>query len=318
MELRDNTEIVGVILSGEKGVFSSGNDLKDKNAFGAGLDLLKARQQNRLGLRMCDAWNNLPQITIASIEGACIGGGVSIALSCDFRFCSVNAYFHAPEVDLGDDNELSPLQQYYQKYENEPESLPEEQLYEGEEEGTYQAGSVEDYALQGLAGVMDTAENMAEIFHIPQMHKALSETVEAFDMDSDKLVFNIKGFKNYDPNRDTISFMSDEEFEKLVDQFDNFLRAWEKEYNKKNPKKKKKTDDWKPRMDDIAEHCSLEEISDMLIDDLELTPEERFELYYEEHTRVQKQKSSFTLNQIMKKAGIKGYNNGKKKSKRGR
>ena len=32
--------------------------------------------------------------------------------------------------------------------------------------------------------------------------------------------------------------LSDEEFEKLVDNFDNFLRAWEKEYNKKNPKNK--------------------------------------------------------------------------------
>jgi len=124
----------------------------------------------------------------------------------------------APEVDLEDANELSPLQQYYQKYEDEPESLPEEQVYEGEEEGTYQAGSVEDYALQGLAGVMDTAENMAEIFHIPQMHKALNETVESFDMDSGKLVFNIKGFKNYDPNRDTISFMSDEEWDELHSQ----------------------------------------------------------------------------------------------------
>ena len=100
----------------------------------------------------------------------------------------------APEVDLEDDNELSPLQQYYQKYENEAESLPEEQLYEGEEEGTYQAGSVEDYALQGLAGVMDTVENMAEIFHIPQMHKGLSESVESFEMDTDILVFKIKGF----------------------------------------------------------------------------------------------------------------------------
>ena len=84
----------------------------------------------------------------------------------------------APDVDLEESSELSPLQQYYQKYEDEPESLPEDQMYEGEEEGTYQAGSVEDYALQGLAGVMDTAENMAEIFHIPQMHKALNETVE--------------------------------------------------------------------------------------------------------------------------------------------
>ena len=101
LELRDNTEIIAIILSGEKGVFSSGNDLNEKNAFGEGLDLLKARQKNRLGLRMCDAWTNLPQITVASIEGDCIGGGVSLALSCDFRFCSENAYFFAPEVDIG-------------------------------------------------------------------------------------------------------------------------------------------------------------------------------------------------------------------------
>ena len=31
--------------------------------------------------------------------------------------------------------------------------------------------------------------------------------------------------------------MSDEEYEKLVDQFDAFLRGWEKEYNKKHPDK---------------------------------------------------------------------------------
>ena len=35
--------------------------------------------------------------------------------------------------------------------------------------------------------------------------------------------------------------MSDEDYEKLVDQFDNFLRAWEKNYIKDNPKKKPKT-----------------------------------------------------------------------------
>ena len=101
LELRDNTEIIAIILSGEKGIFSSGNDLKEKNAFGEGLDLLKARQKNRLGLRMCDAWTKIPQITVAAIEGGCIGGGVSLALSCDFRFCSEDAYFFAPEVDLG-------------------------------------------------------------------------------------------------------------------------------------------------------------------------------------------------------------------------
>jgi len=101
LDLRDKTDIAIVILSGEKDNFSSGNDIKEKNAFGVGLDLADARKQIRLGLRMCNAWTNMPQISIASIEGACIGGALSLALSCDFRYCSNNAYFHAPEVDLG-------------------------------------------------------------------------------------------------------------------------------------------------------------------------------------------------------------------------
>ena len=96
--------------------------------------------------------------------------------------------------------------------------------------------------------------------------------------------------------------MSDEEFEKLVSQVDGFLRAWEKEYNKDNPKsKKKKTDDWKPRLDDVAQHCSLEEIRDMLLDDPELTDHERFELYYEEHERVNRKKEkTYTLDELLK------------------
>ena len=35
--------------------------------------------------------------------------------------------------------------------------------------------------------------------------------------------------------------MTDEEYEKLVDSFDAFLRSWEDDYNKKNPKKKQIT-----------------------------------------------------------------------------
>ena len=64
--------------------------------------------------------------------------------------------------------------------------------------------------------------------------------------------------------------MSDKEFEKLVDQFDAFLRGWEKEYYKKNQKKKpkdKEGKEWKPKFGDVVEHCSLEEIKDMLLDD---------------------------------------------------
>ena len=100
--------------------------------------------------------------------------------------------------------------------------------------------------------------------------------------------------------------MTDEEYEKLVDQFDAFLRGWEKEYNKKNKKKKSKDDsDWKPRIEDVSQHCSLEEIKDMLLDDPELTDHERFDLYYTEHERVNKKKEkTYTFDQLFKGSGI--------------
>ncbi len=109
--------------------------------------------------------------------------------------------------------------------------------------------------------------------------------------------------------------MSDEEYEKLVDQFDAFLRGWEKEYNKKNPKKKQIKDrPFKPHIEDVAEHCTLEEISEMLKDDPELTDNERFELYYQEHERVQREKqrkkekrNSKSLEQIMKELDIQPF-----------
>ena len=89
--------------------------------------------------------------------------------------------------------------------------------------------------------------------------------------------------------------MTDKEYEKLVDQFDNFLRAWEKEYLKKNPNKKIKreprVEDFKrPHVTDVSEYMSLSEIKEYLLDDEELTDEERFELYYQEHDRIQQEK----------------------------
>ncbi len=109
--------------------------------------------------------------------------------------------------------------------------------------------------------------------------------------------------------------MSDEEYEKLVDQFDNFLRNWEKEYNKKNPKKKpkqkrkpkeepKSKKPYVPPFEDVAEYMSLEEIKEYLLEDDELTDDERFDLYYEEHRRVQEEKNSMSYDELLKKSGL--------------
>ena len=39
--------------------------------------------------------------TIAAINGYCLGGGLELAMCCDFRICSANARFALPEIALG-------------------------------------------------------------------------------------------------------------------------------------------------------------------------------------------------------------------------
>jgi hypothetical protein len=118
--------------------------------------------------------------------------------------------------------------------------------------------------------------------------------------------------------------MTDEEYEKLVDQFDAFLRGWEKEYQKKNPKKKIKREPRKetfnkPHIEDVAEYMSLKEIEEYLLDDPELNDYERFELYYEERERLKKieerkkeARGAQSLEQIMKDLNIKPSDDKKK------
>jgi len=87
--------------------------------------------------------------------------------------------------------------------------------------------------------------------------------------------------------------MSEKEFDKMLNQFDAFLRGWENEYNKKHPDKPSPKREQKfkpPHIEDVAEYMSLEEIRDYLLDDPELSDDERFELYYEERERVKRAK----------------------------
>ena len=118
--------------------------------------------------------------------------------------------------------------------------------------------------------------------------------------------------------------MDDEEYEKLVDQVDGFLRAWEKNYTKGDKKSKptkerkdnpnfKSNEDYVPPFEDVAEYMSLNEIKDYLLEDEELTAEERFELYYEEHRRVEDKKSykraKRQMKTMLKDLGIEPFKN---------
>jgi enoyl-CoA hydratase len=102
-EIRGDMSTSVVILSGHEEFFSAGVDLRDPENARAFLEPIPVRRRLFLerGPRMCQVWQDLPQVTIAALEGFCIGGAVSLALACDFRIMSEKAFIRIPEIDLG-------------------------------------------------------------------------------------------------------------------------------------------------------------------------------------------------------------------------
>jgi enoyl-CoA hydratase/carnithine racemase len=80
----------------------------DGRAFCAGFDLaaFDNAQTDAVGTamaghNMASALEDADAITIASIQGHCIGGGLVLAAACDLRVAASTALFAIPEVDLG-------------------------------------------------------------------------------------------------------------------------------------------------------------------------------------------------------------------------
>jgi len=86
--------------------------------------------------------------------------------------------------------------------------------------------------------------------------------------------------------------MSEEEWRKLIKQFDSFIDGWDKEYKKSNFR-------------DKAKRNGLKKFLSELRIDHELTDKEKFELYYDEHRSLQKAEGSKSLDESLKKAGLK-------------
>jgi len=99
--LRGDTSTSAVVLTGDP-VFSAGADLADPARHDrAHAPLIDRREAMRAGPDMCAAWEALDQVTIAAVEGFCIGGALSLAASCDFRIAGRGAHFRLPEIPLG-------------------------------------------------------------------------------------------------------------------------------------------------------------------------------------------------------------------------
>ena len=88
----------GLLLTGKPFVFAVGADIGE---FGE-ITPERARLGGQAGHELFGRLHELPFVTVAAVNGAALGGGVEIALHCDYRtIASSVRHFACPEVFLG-------------------------------------------------------------------------------------------------------------------------------------------------------------------------------------------------------------------------
>ncbi|MBM3150556.1 MAG: enoyl-CoA hydratase/isomerase family protein, partial [Chloroflexi bacterium] len=97
-------EVRVAILTGAGRAFSAGLDIKESKSpedMLAGMGFRGAFEAVRYFRDVFSLYQSLPVPVVAAINGACIGGGMEVALACDIRLASENAVFSIPEVVYG-------------------------------------------------------------------------------------------------------------------------------------------------------------------------------------------------------------------------
>jgi enoyl-CoA hydratase/carnithine racemase len=95
-----------VVLGGRGPSFCAGADRgrppgSERMAASSGASDRERRHAAQIGWRACCAIEQCDVVTIARVHGHAVGGGVALALACDFRIAAQGSVFHVPEVDLG-------------------------------------------------------------------------------------------------------------------------------------------------------------------------------------------------------------------------
>jgi enoyl-CoA hydratase/carnithine racemase len=98
-DLAERDEIRVVVLAGAGRSFSAGADLGEPIATSA--DALAARRLSGRWQRLLDAWERLPQVTVARLHGHVIGGAALLAAACDLRVAADDTAIAIPELAIG-------------------------------------------------------------------------------------------------------------------------------------------------------------------------------------------------------------------------
>jgi len=104
-QIKDDLSIRAVVLRGAGGHFCAGGDIKDMAALRMAAAQAASNQPyiafNRLFGTLIETVNHAPQIVVAVLEGAVLGGGFGLACVSDLAISFDNAQFGLPETGLG-------------------------------------------------------------------------------------------------------------------------------------------------------------------------------------------------------------------------
>ena len=100
-ELENDRDLKRVIIaSGKPSIFIAGADVTE---FSKATSAEQAAEYTRFGQQTIHRFSKLPQVTVAAINGAALGGGCELAITCDYRVMSDSpkAQIGLPETKLG-------------------------------------------------------------------------------------------------------------------------------------------------------------------------------------------------------------------------
>ena len=96
-EVSENKEVKAMVITGDGKAFVAGADIAEM------VDKTPAEgtEFSRLGQNTFRSFGEMNIPVIAAINGFALGGGLELAMGCDFRIASTKAKFGQPEVSLG-------------------------------------------------------------------------------------------------------------------------------------------------------------------------------------------------------------------------